>query len=282
MIGEALVDLVQAGDGPPEAHAGGSPFNVAVGLARLGVPTTLHATIGGDASGRLLREHLAASGVAITPQTLTAAPTSTALARLGADGAASYEFHVAWNPAPVETRGADLVHTGSIAAFLAPGADVVERALARADGLVSFDPNIRPALLPARDEVVARTERLVAAADVVKASDEDLAWLFPGEDPLHVLDRWSALGPRLLVVTRGEAGADALADGRLVHVDAPRTEVADTIGAGDAFMAALLARVLSHGFADPAGALGFAARAAALVVARVGADPARSEELAVC
>ncbi|MEZ5190437.1 MAG: PfkB family carbohydrate kinase [Schumannella sp.] len=119
----------------------------------------------------------------------------------------------------------------------------------------------------------------MAVSDVVKASDEDLAWLYPRLSIAEVLSRWAAAGPRLVVVTRGSEGADALADGAALHVDVPRVAVADTIGAGDSFMAGLLAALLELGFGDPSRALEFAARCAAVTVSRPGADPPWAREV---
>lgn len=279
VLGEALVDVVRRGSADPEAHPGGSPLNVAVGLARLGIPTTLHSSFGVDAHGLAIAEHLAASDVTVTPSTVGEAPTSVAEATLGPDGAATYDFRIAWQLAPVDPAGFDLVHTGSIGAALEPGATRVEEALAAATGLVSFDPNIRPALMPSREVALARVERLVALADVVKASDEDVAWLYPDATVDAVLARWAGLGPGWVVVTRGGEGADALVAGDRLHVDVPSVTVADTIGAGDSFMAGLLAHVLRNGADDPAATLAFAARCAAITVSRPGADPPWRHEL---
>ncbi len=279
VIGEALVDVVRRGADAPVAHPGGSPLNVAVGLARLGIPATLHSSFGADAHGLAIAEHLAASDVAVTATTVGTDPTSVAVATIGADGAATYDFRIAWEPAPVDPAGFDLVHTGSIGAALEPGATVVEAALAAAAGLVSFDPNIRPALLPPAEVARERVERLVGLAQVVKASDEDVAWLYPGDAITTVLERWRALGPRLVVVTRGGGGADALTAAGALHVDVPPVTVADTIGAGDSFMAGLLADLLRNGFDDPAASLAFAARCAAITVSRPGANPPWTAEL---
>ena len=141
VIGEALVDVVvHPGGAAPTAHPGGSPANVAVGLARLGVPTTLHSDYGSDEHGRSIATHLAASGVATTPSTVGDRPTSLATARIAADGAATYEFAVTWDPAPVEARGYAVVHTGSIGAALEPGASTVEEALRGADATAPSPP----------------------------------------------------------------------------------------------------------------------------------------------
>lgn len=279
VLGEALVDIVLSPTAEPARFPGGSPLNVAVGLARLGVPTRLHTAIGEDADGRLIRDHVAASGVTLTPESVRPGHTSVAEATIGPDGAATYDFRISWDLSPIDPAGADLVHTGSIGAVLAPGADVVEETLARATGLVSFDPNVRPALMGDRDAAVARVERFVRLADVVKASDEDLAWLYPGASIDSVLERWLASGPRLVAVTAGGAGARALTEAGVVTVPVPPTTVVDTIGAGDSFMAALVADVLDRGFSDPLGSLTFAARCAAITVSRAGANPPRRDEL---
>ncbi|MEO5534618.1 MAG: carbohydrate kinase [Pseudolysinimonas sp.] len=277
VIGEALVDIVHRVGQDDVALPGGSPLNVAVGLARLGIPTMLHAAFGTDVHGQMVADHLVASGVIPTRGTVGTAATSVAEATIDVDGGASYDFRIAWDPAPIDARGYDLVHTGSIGAALDPGAARVEAALATATGLVSFDPNIRPALMP--EDALARVERIVALSDVVKASDEDLAWLYPGASVDDVLVRWFAFGPRLVVVTRGDSGADALsADGR-AHIEAPPTTVADTIGAGDSFMAGLLTHVLERGFGEIQKTLAFASRCAAITVSRPGADPPWRAEL---
>jgi fructokinase len=171
------------------------------------------------------------------------------------------------------------VHTGSIGAALEPGASEVERILAATDALVSYDPNVRPALMGDQAAAVARVERLVALADIVKASDEDIAWLYPDAGAADVLERWKAMGPRLVVVTRGGDGADALSDSGAVHVPAFVTKVADTIGAGDSFMAGLLAALLRNGFDDVRGAVSYAARCAGITVSRPGADPPTADEV---
>jgi len=273
VVGEALVDVVGGA-----ALPGGSPLNVAVGLARLGVRTTLHSWFGRDAHGDLIAAHLAGSGVAVSPGSRGDGPTSVARAEIGPDGSATYAFELAWDPAPVSVEGVDLVHTGSIGAAMEPGATLVEEALAGTTGLVSFDPNIRPALMGERAAVVARVERIVARADVVKASDEDLAWLYPGRSPEDALGAWAAMGPRLVVVTRGGAGAIARSAAGSHRVAVPPVAVADTIGAGDSFMAGLLAAVLELGFGEPQRALEFAARCAAVTVSRAGADPPWRDE----
>jgi fructokinase len=297
VVGEALVDVVRHG-GEDAVHPGGSPLNVAVGLQRLDVPATLHSSFGVDAHGVAIAQHLEASGVTVTPATVYDGATSVALATIAPDGAASYTFSIEWDPAPLDVAPPDvvLVHVGSIGAALEPGATLVERLVtsSRPSATISFDPNVRPQLMGSAETARPRIERLVALADIVKASDEDLAWLYPGADVTEVVDRWLALGPALMVVTRGGEGADAGSAGGRVRVPAPPTSVADTIGAGDSFMAGLLAALSDRGLlgaarrsalrelsaSDLTEVVGFAARCAAITVSRPGADPPTRADLA--
>lgn len=297
VVGEALVDIVRR-DGDDAVHPGGSPLNVAVGLQRLEVPTTLHSSFGADPYGVAIAQHLEASAVTVTPGTIGDHPTSGALATIDPTGAASYTFSIEWDPAPLQVAAGsvDALHVGSIGAVLEPGATTVERLLAelRASATVSYDPNIRPQLMGSADDARPRVERIVALADVVKASDEDIAWLYPDATVTDVMAKWRSLGAGLVVVTRGSDGADALTAEGPVHIAAPRTEVADTIGAGDSFMSGLLAALSDLGLLGgdrrqalrelPASAVApaveFAARCAAITVSRPGADPPTREDLA--
>jgi fructokinase len=297
VIGEALVDIVSTGpDDPGVEHPGGSPANVALGLARLGRTTRLLTRVGDDDRGRAIVGHLTASGVQIADGSVTSAPTSAATAQLDADGVATYSFALDWSlPERIDVSGARALHTGSIAAFLQPGGDAVLDVVERAAGrlLVSYDPNARPQLMGAADAARRRVERIVAAADVVKVSDEDVAWLAPGEDPLDVVRAWQAGGPALVVLTRGRDGAAGVVGGRVAEVPAPTVKVTDTVGAGDAFMSGLLdaiadARLLA---ADGVPALrelhvealaemlGHAVRVAAYTCTQAGAEPPTREQL---
>lgn len=291
VIGEALIDLVERPGTEPVAVVGGSPLNVAVGLSRLGVRTALRTHIGSDEYGAMIRRHLQENDVAVTAGSVHPGRTSTARATIGADGSAEYVFDVDWapGPAPEPEPAPVLVHTGSIAATLDPGDKVVGETLAelRSVATISYDPNVRPALMGDRATARTRIEAIIRAADVVKASDEDLAWLYPGTDPTTVVRRWRELGPSVVVVTRGELGAYAVTRHVVVDVDAPQVAVIDTIGAGDSFMAGLLTGLGDHdllgrGAVDDLeavdadtlrSAMEHAAACAALTVSRHGADP---------
>lgn len=284
VVGEALIDEVVDG-GRVSRHPGGSPANVALGLARLGVTTRLHTAIGDDEDGALIRRHLGASAVALTPESVTAAPTSKAVATLAADGSAAYRFALTWAPAPVGDLGSPaVVHTGSIGAFLEPGSRVAADAVARgrsAGALIAFDPNVRPSLLPDPGSVRAAHRELASAVHLVKLSDEDAAYLYPGASLEAVLDLLVDAGAGVAAITRGGAGALMASGPERVELAAVRTTVADTVGAGDTFMAALIWALAFDGPGWDGGAISVdrlrvagaaAARAAAITVSRPGAD----------
>lgn len=299
VIGETLIDVVNSADGVRELP-GGSPANVAVVLGRLGRAPVLATTLANDDRGAAARRWLEASGVDVLAQVPATGRTSTAAVRLAEDGSATYEFDLTWDLEPStldQVTGEPLaVHAGSIATVLEPGAAAVEAALlaARGRALVTFDPNARPTITPDRDAALARVERLAAAGDVVKVSDEDLAWYRPDADPLDVARAWAASGPALVVVTRGADGSVLFRDGREpIAVPGVPVAVADTIGAGDTFMGALIDALLRLGAQGPGarGALAgladgdlrwaasWAAQAAAITVSRPGADPPTRAEL---
>jgi fructokinase len=285
VIGEALVDIVET-DAATTEHPGGSPANVALGLSRMGVPVELLTWLAHDARGDLIATHLVHSGVRIAPASFGAGRTPTARARLRPDGSAAYEFDIAWDVPPIEPpTSLAAVHTGSIGAFAAPGAAKVADLLRRTDApIVSFDPNVRPALMPPHDEAVASFEAMCGLATLVKLSDEDAQWLWPDVAPPDVLARILALGPRVAAITLGGEGAALATADAHVRVPAVPVEVADTIGAGDTFMASLIASAVAHADApltrEALTAFGErAVRAAAITVSRPGADLPWAREL---
>ncbi len=303
VIGEALVDVVSKQGQEPRAHAGGSPMNVAVGLARLGHEVQFLGRYGGDGHGTRVQAHLRDNGVRL-PFEPDTRPTSVAEAVIDDDGAATYDFRLDWSLELDDDRlerllaGTELLHVGSIGAMLEPGASRVRRAVELAHGraVVSYDPNCRPSIIPDSSAARARAEELVALADVVKASDEDLLWLYPHRSVEETAAAWLRAGAHLVVVTRGPMGpwARTRATGpRGVEVPAARAEVVDTVGAGDSFMAATLGWLADHGYTGAAAReriddldagqvedlLRFAAAAAAVTVSRAGADLPRREDL---
>jgi fructokinase len=311
VMGEALIDEVVRDGQDPEPHVGGSPLNVAVGLARLDHPVQFLSRYGSDPYGTLVASHLHGNSV-LVPLPADAEPTSVARATLDSTGAASYDFRLDWQLPDLRQDAADrlevllqattLLHTGSIAAMLEPGAGQVQKAVlfAHPRATISYDPNCRPSIIQDVDYARSQAESFVRLADVVKASDEDLQWLYPDLDPLEAARNWLALGgadrgPALVVVTRGGAGSWAVNPAGETRADVPATTVVDTVGAGDSFMAALLSALVdreldggqrrtelrSLSTETVAKLLHSAARAAAITVSRAGANPPRRAELQI-
>jgi fructokinase len=284
VIGEALIDIVETSGGASE-HVGGSPANVALGLGRRGVDVTLLTQFGADPRGAAIESHLSASRVRTLVERGEA--TSTARARIQSDGSAEYVFDIRWGVfGEPDLPAASLVHTGSIAAFLEPGAGDVVRLLRETSAPeVTFDPNIRPDLVGERESVVARFHEIARLSTVVKMSDEDAEWLFSGLAPDEVLDLVLADGVRLAALTLGAEGAILASSEHRVRVAPVRVEAVDTIGAGDTFMASLIASVLATGSAgldrEAIDEIGRdAVHSAAITVSRAGADLPWAHELA--
>jgi len=296
VVGESLVDVVLAADGTRVAHAGGSPANVAVALSRLGIPVELATALGADDFGGLLRRHFAAAGVRLVGEPLTLPRTSSAVATIDPSGAASYDFDLsAVLPLVATDRRRIHVHTGSFGALLGPGGAAVARAIETHAGhaTVSYDVNVRPAVTGGGPALRAGAERLARTSDLVKASDEDLAALYPGASLDDAARRLLGLGPVAVVVTEGRDGSRCYTRDDVFRAPGRAVAVVDTIGAGDAFAAALIAGL---GRADCLGAarradlgaaggavwgdvLDRANAAAALSVSRAGASPPTRSEL---
>ena len=302
VMGEALVDLViEWGKKEIDAEPvpGGSPANVALALSRLGVPTELVTYLGKDAYGKQITKHLAASGVTIIPGDPDVEETSRAIAWLDEDGAATYSFDIVWEPkSPIMVDpGVAIVHTGSIASALEPGAQAVLDALRRAkyQALVTYDPNVRPQILNDRAVAAEMIEEAVAAADVVKVSDEDLEWLYPDVSPAKAAQRWlQDFELSLVVMTRGKDGPVAWTRSGIDVSYAPgEVTVVDTVGAGDTFMGGLIEALWRRGYRGPEGSerlnkidrteladiLEEASEVANVVVQRRGANPPWTHEL---
>ncbi|WP_026924318.1 carbohydrate kinase family protein [Glycomyces arizonensis] len=301
VVGEALIDLVVAESDPtrPVAHPGGSPMNVAVTLGRLESPVAFLGRLSGDAFGELLRGHLRASGVDLRWTVDAAEPTSLAVVSVTPPGEASYAFHLhrtadwQWSAAELPASpGFDAVHAGSLGLALGPGGAVVAEWLEELSGstTISLDPNVRPEHLGERGRYRARLERWLSFADLVKVSDKDLEWIWPGRDPAESARSWIAQGRRLVVVTRGGDGSQVFGSGYEFTVAAHRAELVDTVGAGDSFSGALLhwldragrlapGRLARLRAAEAREAVEFASAVAAATCSRAGANPPRRGEL---
>jgi fructokinase len=305
VIGEALVDIV-IGNGPGNGSAsgngkggvkatpGGSPANVAVGLARLGLPTELVTRFGTDPYGDQLGAHLFGNGVQLAPGSVDPGfRTSTATATLDPDGVASYEFDITWEPPALSlSTSCPAVHTGSIATVLEPGAEAIRKFLASLAGqpvTVTLDPNARPTITPDPVSTWAAVRELAATADLVKLSDEDCEFLRPGVAPDEIAAELLSDRTRCVVITLGGAGAVGITPTARVEVPAPAIEVVDTVGAGDSFMAALIAGLHTRGLLGAVRLEGlddkslrevvdYAVKAAAITCTRHGADPPTAAE----
>jgi fructokinase len=252
VIGEALIELVPTSDNTTlRVRPAGSPLNVAMEAARLGHPTALMARLSADRFGQFLRRYASRSGVDLSAAPEAEESTTLAVATPGATAHAS-SFYLQgtadwqWSTAELARIPAatTVLHPGSLACCMAPGAARILRAVARRRSrgtVICLDANVSRAVLrtPARGRLLV--ERAVMAADVVKASLDDLGWLYPGRGPESVAGHWLDLGPGLVVITCGGDGAMALrAGGTVLHRPAYRAQGVDTAGQGDAFTAALL------------------------------------------
>ena len=291
--GEALVDLIPRDETTYEAVLGGSPYNTAIGLGRLGVRTGFAGRLSGDAMGEALARQLAAAKVDASFSVSDGRPSPLAFVPRGTAATGSrYSFYLgatAYDGAsPLATDWTDHaahLHVGSFSATDGALGEAALAAMGRAGGAAttSYDPNIRPFVVPPLAETRPMVEARVKLSTVVKASEEDFDWLYPGTPPSEAAARWAGLGPRLVVMTRGGAGAEAHFRGERLVQPSPTIDVVDTVGAGDSFMAALLAAMaddgaLGSGTRDPSEAevarwLLFAVAASAITCTRQGADP---------
>lgn len=289
VIGESLIDIVERDDQVTADHVGGSPLNVAVGLARLGRDVDFLTRIGNDEYGRRIAEYVNTAGAQLLSDSSSTTRTPTARVHIGDDGSADYVFDLDWQLSGTPEVAPPLfVHTGSIAAVREPGCMAVAALIDayHLSATVTLDPNVRPALIVDRDLARERIEHFVERSDVVKVSEEDLRWIDPDRPPERLASTWLALGPSVVAVTMGDRGAMAVCAAGVAQVQARPVQVVDTVGAGDAFMAGLIDALWAMGLlgADRRGelrrirldtltaALDKATVAATLTVARAGAD----------
>jgi len=290
--GENVADLLPAESGRLRVALGGGPANTAVAVAKLGGEVSFAARFGSDAFGQAFRDRLGAAGVDLRHAVDVEAPSALAVASLDASGAASYDFWLngaadfAATDLPAPGPG-DIQHIGSLAAYWLPGADAAERWIKENQGTVTLDVNLRPTVLERQADAIGRLERLVQRADVVKASDDDLRLAYPNIDPERTARAWLELeqGPSLVVLTLGAGGALGLTrDARRVHVPAPKVEVVDTIGAGDAAMGALLTELASSCVTEVCDnleeTLRFTVAVAALACTKAGAYAPTADDVA--
>jgi len=302
VAGEALIDLkpVPSQNGfLLSPHPGGSPYNVALGIGRLGVPVAFLGRFSTDAFGELLQAHLRQSRVDLRYAVQGSELTTLAVVTPGPQGESFsfYAHHTAdtllkpEDLPPALPQGAPL-HFGSISLLLEPTASTLEALMRREVGrrLVSLDPNVRPFLIPDKEAYKERLRSWLTQSDLVKVSQADLDWLYPGHSVEQIARGWLEQGPQLVVATLGSAGAVAFTQTQQVRVAAPQVAVVDTVGAGDAFMAALLVGLYRSGTTSRgqlnlldlerlSSLLSFATKVAALTCTRAGANPPWQEEV---
>lgn len=261
VCGEALIDFMPSTIGGERAYMprpGGSPCNVAVGLARLGVPAAFIGRLSTDYFGETLRAYLSDNDVDLRWLSRGGEPTTLAFVISRADGAHDFAFYGV-NTADQNLALSDMprafpddvsaLHFGSYSLMLGESAHTCETLMRRARRrFISLDPNVRPALFPDRAAYRRRIEALLEFAALVKVSAEDLRWLYPNESPSDVAYRWLGAGPALVVLTLGADGAIGITPKRRIHSPAIPVSVADAVGAGDAFTAALLSHLYNGGY----------------------------------
>ena len=292
VCGEVLIDILPTGP-----VVGGGPANTAKALARLGHDVHFIDGISSDAYGQSAREELLRDGVNLDLALTSDKPTCTATVTLDAAGGASYEFLIdgtatfdfnsSWLPDPYRYQP-QVLHIGTLVTVIEPGASALyDWAMQVAElAPIVFDPNIRPSVQPDRDLYEAAVEKWAALSAVIKVSDDDLAWLFPGQAIDDVANRWINDGAFLVVVTRGVDGlVGYTADGR-VEVPGVKVDVVDTVGAGDTVGAIVVEAMLAHGLIELRGdllrsVLTRAAAAAAITCSRKGAQPPFKHELPI-
>jgi fructokinase len=294
VAGEVLIDLIPHGS-DRKPIVGGGPANTAKALAKLGIDTQFIDGISNDKYGQMAKRELVTSGVKLDYVKYSDKPTCLAVVSLSESGSATYEFVIentatfdfnsGWLPNPQSNRPT-LLHIGTLATVIEPGAIVLfewAQSVVKVAPIV-FDPNIRPAVIGYRAQYVAQVERWVAISSVVKVSDEDIKWLYPSLDIEQVVNNWLTKGPSLIVVTYGDKGLAGYRKGEVVSVEALKVQVADTVGAGDTVGAILVEAIVKDGLGSLTGLrlktmLKRAAKAAAITVSRVGANPPTFQEL---
>jgi fructokinase len=284
VVGEALVDVIVGDDDERREIPGGSAANVALGLARRGLPVRLATCLASDEYGRVVSGALAAEGVSVDASSYNASRTSTAIARRDEVGDVSYEFDVEWN-LPDLDLGATLsaIHLGSFPAFSSDLEMLTDMlSAARARFATSWDPNVRPALAKSQEDARRRFHALIGSLDLLKLSDADADYLLPGLVPDEIADLALAAGVRSVIITLGAKGMLMASAADRVLVPAVQGTVVDTIGAGDTVMCSLIADLVQGRWHTTGGleAVGRrAAAAAAITVSRPGADLPRAGEL---
>ena len=290
VCGEVLVDLING-----VGHIGGGPENTAIALARLGHQVEFIDGISNDQWGVAAKNELNLDGVGTRFCRFSDKPTCQAIVTLDQNGSATYEFVIDgtatfdfsadWLPDPYKHKPS-LLHIGTLVTAIQPAASVLFDWALEVSELapIIFDPNVRPAVIPDRENYRAQVEKWVDISAVVKVSEDDLTWLYPGQDHVEIAKRWIANDVSVVVITHGADGLTGVTAQGVVKAPGVKVDVVDTIGAGDTVGAVIAEAVKNIGLVELHGAalmvtLEKAARAAAITCSRKGANPPTSREL---
>lgn len=291
VVGEALMDLIPVAGGERVPMVGGGPANTAKAVARLGYEIYFVGGISSDDYGRAIEEELVGSGVDLSLVYRGNESTALAIATIDENGLAKYDFELegtasfAFDKSWLPSGEPDVIHVGSVATLLEPGAsELLEWVLSKSAPII-FDPNVRPSIQADKAVYRVTVERWIEKASIIKLSDDDLNWLYGGGEE-EVVSSWLTRGVSVVVVTRAEKGLTAYSSEAVIDVPAVKVELVDSVGAGDTIGAVLVEGVLKHGLENLRreglrSVLERAAKAAAITCSRAGANPPTREELEV-
>jgi fructokinase len=297
VCGEALIDLIPVTPGSDQRQVipGGGPANTAHALARLGIPTEFIGGLSDDEYGRRMRAEFIADGVGLTFTPEHRLPTCLAIVSIAIDGGATYEFKIDGTatfafgaetlPDP-STFNPDAIYIGTLATIIEPGAKILKDWIEKSKDCapIIYDPNIRSSVISDRDKYQEVVKNWVALSSVVKASEDDLTWLYPDIEPLDIAHTWVEEGVKLVVITQGENGIIGVSENQEIYIPGVKVDVIDTVGAGDTVGAVLVEAIVEFGLDKLTNellshTLHRAALAAAITCSRAGANPPTKAEL---
>ena len=297
VCGEALIDLIPVEPGSEQRIAipGGGPANTAHALARLEIATEFIGGLSDDQYGQRMRAEFIAGRVGLTFTPEHQLPTCLAIVSIALDGGATYEFKIDGTatfafatknlPEPKVIKP-DAIYIGTLGTIIEPGASILKDWILKAKEYapIIYDPNIRSSVISDRSRYQEVVKNWVALSNIVKASEDDLAWLYPDTDPLEIARSWVSLGVELVVITKGENGIIGVTENQEVSIPGVQVDVIDTVGAGDTVGAVLVEALVEFGLEKLTSellshTLHRAALAAAITCSRLGANPPTKTEL---
>jgi fructokinase len=297
VCGEALIDLIPVTPGSDQRQVipGGGPANTAHALARLDIPTEFIGGLSDDQYGQRMRSEFIAGRVGLTFTPEHQLPTCLAIVSIDIDGGATYEFKIdgtatfafaTENLPDPKLVNPEAIYIGTLATIIEPGASILKDWIIQAKDYapIIYDPNIRSSVISDRSRYQEVVKNWVVLSNVVKASEDDLAWLYPDTDPLKIARSWVSQGVQLVVVTKGENGIVGVTENQEVSIPGVKVEVIDTVGAGDTVGAVLVEALIEFGLEKLTSellshTLHRAALAAAITCSRAGANPPTKAEL---